>query len=393
MTTVRVRPTLLGSAGASRPLGPDERRDHRIRQLQAEIVDVEQTRVKINRAVWGIACGVMIYGAINVTLLLAMHGVPMLAAPLLPLMVDLAMCAGLWGDRVMHRYGRRAGWVTALRWITATMTLALNITRPALDADWVGLGIHSCGPLLILAVAEAAGSFQRHFSGIVRELHDKLDELLMAADATPGQAASSDTGTAAAAISVHPYALVGGSLAMTQTGDDARARRDTRVTPNPAESESESETETETETEKSIGTGGLAASMNDEGPTKAVAPRRATTPDRDETTPQRDTPTTPDRDKTRHRDTSTTEEPAPRDTGTPHARRAVMWQHWVASRNAGIPVTGADLDRAARTNSYGRAVIRRWVAEGRITEADVMAARSATSTATDQQTVLAETAA
>ena len=27
-----------------------------------------------------------------------------------------------------------------------------------LDADWVGLGIHACGPLLILTVAEAAGS-------------------------------------------------------------------------------------------------------------------------------------------------------------------------------------------------------------------------------------------
>jgi hypothetical protein len=135
---------MSGAAGRSR---------QHLRRLEHDLADVERTRARINHAVWGVALGVMIYGAINVTVLLVCHGVPQPAAPLLPLMVDLAMCAGLWGDRVMHRHGRRGGWVTGLRWSTAAMTLALNVTQPVLDRDWVGLGIHACGPLLLLVVA------------------------------------------------------------------------------------------------------------------------------------------------------------------------------------------------------------------------------------------------
>src|SRR3954470_1555518 len=120
-------------------------REQRVRRLEHDVSVVEKTSARINFAVWGIAAGVMTYGAINVMPLLIKHGVLKWTAPGLPLMVDLAMCAGLWGDRVMHRYGRTAAWVTALRWITATMTLALNVAGPVLSRDYVGLGIHACG--------------------------------------------------------------------------------------------------------------------------------------------------------------------------------------------------------------------------------------------------------
>jgi hypothetical protein len=105
-------------------------RHHKICYLEQEITSVERARTRITIAAWGIAIGVMIYGAINVTALLINHGIVWFAAPILPLMVDLAMCAGLWDDQIMHHHQRRAGWVTALRWITATMTLALNTTGP-----------------------------------------------------------------------------------------------------------------------------------------------------------------------------------------------------------------------------------------------------------------------
>src|SRR5262245_62037214 len=42
----------------------------RVRAVTADITDLERTRRWINIAVWGIALGVMIYGAINVTALL-----------------------------------------------------------------------------------------------------------------------------------------------------------------------------------------------------------------------------------------------------------------------------------------------------------------------------------
>lgn len=87
-------------------------RERRVRRLERDVAVVERTGGWIDRAVWGIALGVMVYGAVNVTPLLIEHGVLRWTAPGLPLMVDLAMCIGLWGDRIMHQYGRTAGWVT-----------------------------------------------------------------------------------------------------------------------------------------------------------------------------------------------------------------------------------------------------------------------------------------
>lgn len=154
----------------------------RLRAITADIADLERTRRWINVAVWGIALGVMIYGAINVTALLIDHGVWVQVAWLLSVMIDLAMCVALMGDRVLHRYGRRDGWVTALRWLTAVMTLVLNTTRPALAHDWVGVGIHTAGPVLLMLVAEGASSFQRQLAAIIRDLQTELRELAEATD-------------------------------------------------------------------------------------------------------------------------------------------------------------------------------------------------------------------
>jgi hypothetical protein len=44
----------------------------------------------------------------------------------------------------------------------------------------------------------------------------------------------------------------------------------------------------------------------------------------------------------------------------------VMWDHYQRSVSAGLPApTGAELDRVARTNNYGRAVLRKWQSKGR----------------------------
>jgi len=44
-----------------------------------------------------------------------------------------------------------------------------------------------------------------------------------------------------------------------------------------------------------------------------------------------------------------------------------MWAHYQHERAAGRTPTGADLDRVAGTNNYGRAVLTRWRRTGRIT--------------------------
>jgi hypothetical protein len=44
----------------------------------------------------------------------------------------------------------------------------------------------------------------------------------------------------------------------------------------------------------------------------------------------------------------------------------VMWEHYQHALSAGLPApTGAELDLIARTNNYGRAVLRKWQRKGR----------------------------
>jgi hypothetical protein len=137
----------------------------------------EQARSKskaINLATWGVATGVMIYGTVNVTMLLIQHNVLPVIAPLLSLMVDLGLIVALVAAPVLADYNRKSRWVDILRWVTALMSWGLNVAEPMLDRDWVGVGIHSCGPVLLIVVAEAGAALQRTLADIVGELDGKL---------------------------------------------------------------------------------------------------------------------------------------------------------------------------------------------------------------------------
>jgi len=136
-------------------LAPDDPVDrwagHSRSELQAELARARRTSARINWALWGVAAGVMIYGAGNVTALLLAHATPWPTAWLLSGMVDLGLCIALWGDRVLHTYGRSDSWLTALRWITAAMTWALNVAGNALPVRvmrtgsvWVSIPAGRC---------------------------------------------------------------------------------------------------------------------------------------------------------------------------------------------------------------------------------------------------------
>ncbi len=45
-----------------------------------------------------------------------------------------------------------------------------------------------------------------------------------------------------------------------------------------------------------------------------------------------------------------------------------MWAYYVTERPKGCMPTGAELDRIAGTNNYGRRVLRRWKNSGRVTD-------------------------
>lgn len=53
------------------------------------------------------------------------------------------------------------------------------------------------------------------------------------------------------------------------------------------------------------------------------------------------------------------------ESGVPTAQE-VMWAHFLKEQSRGRTPTGADLDRAAGTNNYGRTVLRQWREQGRI---------------------------
>ncbi|WP_406319140.1 hypothetical protein OHA77_17700 [Streptosporangium sp. NBC_01639] len=156
--------------------------------LLAELEGLRRTSRNVNRAVWGVAVGVMVYGAGNVTGLLVAHGVHAAIAWMLSPMVDLGLIVALVGGRALDRYGVRAGWLTMLRWTAGLMTWSLNVAGPALapgGVDAVGVLIHSCGPVLLLVVAEASASVQRGIAATTVRLHRQMDEAGPTAPAAP----------------------------------------------------------------------------------------------------------------------------------------------------------------------------------------------------------------
>lgn len=144
--------------------------------VTAELDGLRRTSRTVNRAVWGVAVGVMVYGAGNVTGLLVAHGVHPAIAWMLSPMVDLGLIVALVGGRALDGYGVRAGWLTVLRWTAGLMTWSLNAAGPLLHpggVDRVGVLIHSCGPVLLLVVAEAAASIQRGITTATARLHQQ----------------------------------------------------------------------------------------------------------------------------------------------------------------------------------------------------------------------------
>jgi hypothetical protein len=81
-----------------------------------------------------------------------------------------------------------------------------------------------------------------------------------------------------------------------------------------------------------------------------------------ETAPENGTETAPE---TNRRTSGPAAARRPRRQGNPSAE-TVMWAHFQTQRKAGRTPSGAELDRVAGTNNYGRAVLARWRDSGRI---------------------------
>lgn len=84
--------------------------------------------------------------------------------------------------------------------------------------------------------------------------------------------------------------------------------------------------------------------------------------------PHRDNETTPGENETTPDETTRPEKVISLAESRLSRRTAeqVMWDHYQHRVSAGLPApTGAELDRIACTNNYGRAVLRKWLRKGR----------------------------
>ncbi|KOV27115.1 SpdB [Streptomyces sp. XY413] len=119
---------------------------------------------------WLIVGGAVLYSVLTVTPLMAAHtpAAWRWTAPILPLVVDAAVVIVVRLDSVLARLGGHGGaWPVALRWMTGTMTLALNIGVSALAGDLVGVAVHAVAPLLLIVTAEAGLAYRRALTAAV----------------------------------------------------------------------------------------------------------------------------------------------------------------------------------------------------------------------------------
>ncbi|MFJ3726956.1 DUF2637 domain-containing protein [Streptomyces sp. NPDC090045] len=133
-------------------------------------VQIRSSERALSVGTWLIVGGAMLYSVLTVTPLMADHTPAewRWTAPILPLVVDAAVVIVVRLDSVLARLGGHGGpWPVALRWMTGTMTLALNIGVSALAGDLVGVAVHSVAPLLLIVTAEAGLAYRRALTAAV----------------------------------------------------------------------------------------------------------------------------------------------------------------------------------------------------------------------------------
>ncbi|MFG2131504.1 DUF2637 domain-containing protein [Streptomyces sp. NPDC048751] len=136
-------------------------------------VQIRSAERALSVGTWLIVSGAMLYSILTVTPLMAAH-TPReweWTAPILPLVVDAAVVIVVRLDSVLARLGGHGGrWPITLRWMTGTMTLALNTADSALAKDLVGVAVHSVAPLLLIVTAETGLAYRRAITAALAAL-------------------------------------------------------------------------------------------------------------------------------------------------------------------------------------------------------------------------------
>jgi hypothetical protein len=119
------------------------------------------TRRALVAVLWAVVAAVLTISTVQGRLLLLDRGFTPWQAWLLPAAVDVALVVALVGDQALASRGQRCWWGFVLRLLTAMTALVLNCGRPAIEQDWVAVGLHAVAPVLLFVTVEAATAYQR----------------------------------------------------------------------------------------------------------------------------------------------------------------------------------------------------------------------------------------
>jgi len=139
---------------------------------------VEQAE-KVLRLSWVIVFGVILFSVFTVTPLVE-RSTPEgwgWSAPILPLVVDVAVVISIRVDAIVARLGgSTSGWPVVLRVLTGGTSVALNIGFSALKGDLVGVGVHMAAPVVLIVVAEASLKWRREIAAATARIEAERRE-------------------------------------------------------------------------------------------------------------------------------------------------------------------------------------------------------------------------
>jgi hypothetical protein len=144
-------------------------------QTEAQVEAAE----KILRLSWVIVAGVILFSVFTVTPLVE-RSTPegwSWSAPILPLVVDVAVVISIRVDAIVARLGgSTSGWPVVLRVLTGGTSVALNIGFSALKSDLVGVGVHMAAPVTLIVVAEASLKWRREIAAATARIEGERRE-------------------------------------------------------------------------------------------------------------------------------------------------------------------------------------------------------------------------
>ena len=144
--------------------------------LVAEIGRVRRTGELIDRALFTVAGGALVFTSTNVTLFAVEHGTPWFIGWLLDPLASVAMLAVLIGDGVLSRHGIAAGrWPTAVKLGAGLCTWAMNVWSSVAARDPAAVLLHSIAPGLLIGLAHAAPVYRIGFRTVLDRLAAQLD--------------------------------------------------------------------------------------------------------------------------------------------------------------------------------------------------------------------------